>query len=363
MHLDWIGWLPTQLRAGRHHVLLLLVSLVVVACGPMRKADIPMISIALPPGATAFNAVLWLPTGHIVLEGRSENWYRAPASAEWQRLPRATGGLCPRPSHNIQLTALPDGRLGLLCGRDTGLRLDYSLLAYDWSTATFAQLVPGDLPGPGAFSWKPDMSKGVFADVGSFSTLYWLVPHGVSPVPITLTDGGKTWALPDSLDAQEAYDQQRNPTGLEPHPVGLVRDPRWAPDGKHIAFWATLETIGQPYNFPIVPWDIYLMDPDTLEVERVVADIADPGALAWSPNSAWLGFVAKNGNNHPAGLWIVSVGTRTPILIDQGDFSDVSWSPTGTSILAVHCTSDTCATTELRQYDVTTLVAPGNDKK
>jgi hypothetical protein len=361
MWTTWRRWWHATARAKVCRTLILLAPIVLAGCMIVREARVPVTVVDFPTGMTLPYVAAWLPTDRIVVGGSQGIWYRAPEASTWQQLPPPSAALCPNPIEYVQPRALPDGRLGFLCGHDTGeMKMKYVLLAYDWSTGQMEQLVPDSFPAAGSFAWQPDMRRGIMAagNGRAYSTLYWLTARGAEVVDITLEDGGQSWPLPMSVVALEQYNRSRNRTGQEPHPVGMVRDPVWSPDGRHIAFWATLETIGHPYNFPVVPWDVYLMDAETLTTERILEDVHDPSALSWSPDGEWLTYVAERGNNRPRGLWLFSPRSRTDTLIQRGKFHGATWSPDGTSILAVHCSDIPCDDAELRQYDVNKLVAP-----
>jgi hypothetical protein len=250
-------------------------------------------------------------------------------------------------------TALPDGRLGMLCagGVDHGRILEV-MVAYDWDSHQITPLVAGALPGAGDFTWKPDMSKGVLSTLPAYSTLYWISTVGTEPIPATLTDGRKSWRLSDTIDALEAYDRRTTSTGREPHPVGEVGQVDWSPKGDRIAFWASLEPIGRSYN-PLmrIAWDLYLMDVETLQTKRVVRGVEDAHNVAWAPNGRWLAYTA------PTGLWLVAPDTGESKLVHKGDFSAIAWSPDGRTVLGLRCAQAACDMPEVWRYDVSSISA------
>jgi hypothetical protein len=220
------------------------------------------------------DAVAWFPNGRLVVEGtNAENrvtfWSTTGEAIEWTQLSLDKYPRCP-PQSFMGASTLPDGRLGLLCAAD--LRngtLVYEVVAYDWESTSIEQLVKTELPAPGGYTWDPGMSRGLLATNGAYSTLYWLSSTEITPVDLTLVEGTRSWWLPESIAALDRYNQSRNLTGREPHPVGLVNVPAWSPDGSSIAFWATLETIGRPFNFPVVPWTLYLLNPETMALDSL----------------------------------------------------------------------------------------------
>jgi WD40 repeat protein len=361
-------WLEHVSQSWRILVFL-VATLSLWGCTRWRDAALPATELPLPSELSRHSQIAWFPDGQIVLHGlhpatdKYATWYRTGESETWHPLPLDAYPPCPAASY-MGPSVLPDGRLGMLCAG--GLKASRPLwtnVAYDWASSAITPLVPGFLPDSGAFSWRPDMRKGIFATVGAYSTLYWLTPNGTTPVTITLTDAGKSWFLPDSLRVIEAYDRDPAGVGFAPDPVGMAGSVTWSPDGKQIAFWATLETIGHPWNFPIVPWDVYLMDPASLQVERVLSDVYDPAGLAWSPDSQWLAYTSGRGNGQPQGLWIFSVQARKKVLIRKGNYSDFVWAPDGRALLALQCLDDVCQTTNAWIYDVSSLVSDNPDRR
>jgi hypothetical protein len=350
---------------ARYRVMLLLITAYfMIACSTGQAMDVPATKVITPPGLSTADSVTWLPTGQLVVGNSNEIWYQTTKEDVWNQIPLDKDPQCLK-TYYYQLSALSDGRLGMVKNctgtwQDSSRQMFHELatmVAYDWKSGKIEPLVAGALPDSGQFDWNPDMSKGVFTTIGSFSTLYWLTASGTQPITITLTKDTRSWFLPDSIVAAENYDKNSNLTGREPHPVGLVRDPAWSHNGDHIAFWATLETIGHPFDFPIVSWDIYLMDPSTLHIERILEDVYDPKILAWSPDSQWLVYISGPGGKQSEGLWLFSLQTRKSTLIREGHFTDAAWSPDGRTIVSILCSDAACNTTELWKYDVHTIVS------
>jgi WD40 repeat protein len=316
---------------------------------------IPATKIPGPPGQSEIGSVAWFPTGQIVVEASNQIWFQPPQSDSWHQLLLSKNPKC-KGTGFFQLSALPDGRLGMLCPADLkNQRIIYALVAYDWTSDTLAPLIAEPLPDTGQFTWDPTLSRGVFSTVGSYSTLFWLTAAGTEPVTITLTDGAKSWFLPDSIIASEQY----NPANYrDPHSVGNVGDIAWSPVGDRIAFWATLEPIGQPYNLlRQMAWTLYMLDSRTMQVKTILKEVYDPISLAWSPDGQWLMYTTGQGNNQPEGVWLISPRTGRSRLMLEGHYQHSIWSPDGSSIVSILCSDKLCKTTELWKYDVSGLVA------
>lgn len=204
------------------------------------------------------------------------------------------------------------------------------------------------------------MERGVFASGDSFSTLYWITTAVTQPVSITLTEGDKSWFLPDSVAALAEYQRSRGRAFLKSHPVGLAHSPSWSPTADRVAFWATLDTIGKPFTFRSMPWNLYTLDVTTGDVQRILTDIYNPTTLAWSPDGQWLAYTAYPGAGKPAGLWLFSVATQRLTLVQRGYSNAIAWTPDGQSIMVLRCDDTPCLEPEIWTYDVHTLVAPNN---
>ncbi len=338
-------------------VLIILGSLL-TACSLQRASIISVVQIMPPSEASNPDTVSFLPTGQLVVETNDNHfWRQVSPNGEWQEIAVKRNSLC-KSTFYVQGRALPDGRLGMLCVGDVQhSSLFYTMVAYDLTLDTLEPLVPGLLPDNGAFSWKADMSQGVFSTFNSsYSTLYWITSATTQPITITLTEGSRSWYLPDSVHAREAYYQGRI-SYRDPQTVGKVGHVAWSPDGNFVAFWGTLDSIGRPSNaLQRMPWDLYLLDTTTLDVRRIPLKVYDAFRLAWSPNSQWLAYIAPD-----EGVWLLDPQTNQPILIQEGIFHDLTWTPDGQRIVVIKCNESLCGTQgrslpEIWIYDVSTLL-------
>ncbi len=229
---------------------------------------------------------------------------------------------CVNYSYFQVVSLLPDGRLGLLkeCDDESAatsyLSTNRSIFAYDWHTGELEQLVAGKLTqgsNPKFYTWNPEMTLGVQeTGPGYPGTIYWIKPDGMSSMDIEIEDRGLTWNLKDYLNDKER--------------TGAARHPAWSPDGKTIAFFATIYGIREDsvpkFN---VNYDLFLMDPNTLKPEQELMDVADAGKIIWSPNNESLLFRGCIGRRLTCGLWRYKVSDKTLSLIREGEFADYIW--------------------------------------
>lgn len=118
--------------------------------------------------------------------------------------------------------------------------------------------------------------------------------------------------------------------------TGYFQQPRWAPDGRHIAVhYGDPATTGR---------DILLLATDDLD-ETAIADTArDEAQPAWSPDGTRLAFWRSTVGWHWQ-IVVIDVDSRreTPLDLPSTDAHILSWSPDGASIIAVRCaTLDSC---------------------
>lgn len=115
------------------------------------------------------------------------------------------------------------------------------------------------------------------------------------------THGGDAdlYSLPFRPEETQALEAARN---LTRHPGGDFR-PAFSPDGQQIAFSSDRD--GAPARLPSIPFaiqeegDIYLMDTDGGEVERMTHAPGWDGSPSWSPDGASLLFYSERGAGAP----------------------------------------------------------------
>ena len=331
----------------------LLLLTFLAACLPTQA---PKEVLSLPN--SYYGAVLRFPDGAILIDAGHLQYY-ALADGRFIEIPFQEDTRCRRTSYTLP-TALPDGKIGfnMICDgrwpeRPIGQDGARYLVAYDWGSQQFEQIVAEPLPiESGVFSWHPEMIRGV-QEVGSlFRTLTWLTPTQADPITLTITDGQRSWSLAENLN--EVTDTTR---------VGTVRYPAWSPDGRFIAFWAASNVVQYPSGTlnPAGIYNLYLLDPDALQLQTILRGVAEVGPVVWSPNSQWLAFTGVI-NAFRDNLWLVSVNGRVAERVARGSslefwssFNGWNWLDEQ-AIIATRCLDEDCAQTEVAQHDVSWIV-------
>jgi TolB protein len=153
--------------------------------------------------------------------------------------------------------------------------------------------------------WSPDARKLVF--VGS-------TRDGNSEVYVVNADGGAKQRLTRS-------------SGFEHHPA-------WSPDGTRIAFTRTL---GDRVSGVLWSGEIYVMNADGSDLQRLSGIVQADYTLAWSPDGSRLVFVGyRSGSNgtHGDGIYVVNAdgGRLRKLTGNVGKEPIPSWSPDGRKI-------------------------------
>ncbi|MBL8098509.1 MAG: PD40 domain-containing protein [Anaerolineales bacterium] len=136
--------------------------------------------------------------------------------------------------------------------------------------------------------------------------------------------------------------------------------PAWSPDGKTIAFFVTLDSIGRRgFSRAEGEYKIFFMDPNEQKPYPVIGGINPSSLLVWSPDSKWLAFIGEYGIFKTQGLWLYSVDEDKIFFVDGGDFDEIAWSPNGKTIAATLCdpnnTEVLCEEYEIWEYDVISI--------
>src|SRR5690606_22387594 len=162
------------------------------------------------------------------------------------------------------------------------------IMAYDWETRTFEQLVAEPLPFESSFfSWNPEMTRGVQTLGSLLATITWLTPKGMEPISVTIGTGEQSWSLDEHLSVMEDYGRSINRTSE----VGIARTPTWSPDGRFVALWASSNLIGRSgMSRARATYTLYLLGPDTLQLQPILENVQNTAPLVWSPDSQWLAF-------------------------------------------------------------------------
>jgi len=97
-------------------------------------------------------------------------------------------------------------------------------------------------------------------------------------------------------------------------------DPRWSPDGAHIAFVLQVNIVGP---------DVWIMNADGTVPQKIALNSADP---SWSPTGKRLAITTGAGTGSGIGI-INADGSGLTTLLDDHQSRRPAWSPDGTSIL------------------------------
>jgi Tol biopolymer transport system component len=122
-----------------------------------------------------------------------------------------------------------------------------------------------------------------------------------------------------------------------------VRDPSWSPDGNTIAFAGTetysggnssdFTTWGEITGLFDYPWDIFLLDMDSGQVQRLLPGIQYLRSLKWSPQDTWLAFSGILEGK--PGIWILNKNTEQLIHVWDDNELYFDWSPDGKQMVII----------------------------
>lgn len=355
----------TRTLLGVGIVLLLLVGFFMVwDSGP------PSQPLSVPAGL--YEDVLRFPNGEIWLAVGPEPSYHSDSARyyllqeeRFVDIPLPQDPRCPRQKYAAP-RALPNGTLGftMRCGGywpDQPMGQDSArlIVAYDLQTETFAQIIEAPMPDNTWIpSWNPQMSRGVM-NIGSLlGTIVWVTPTGMEPMTITVGTAVKSWSLAENLRVMEEYGRGPNRTDE----VGIARNGSWSPDGRLIAFWVASNVIGRTgMSRAYANYTLYLLNPDTLELQPILENVKNTTYIVWSPNSQWLTFIGDRGQTK-ASLWIISVDGNIVEYVDKEagfdffrTFRGWNWL-NDQELIATKCLDPDCQSSEVLKYDVSEIV-------
>jgi Tol biopolymer transport system component len=173
--------------------------------------------------------------------------------------------------------------------------------------------------------WSPDGKQIAVYDLNAHGTIIYSLVDGTSFIIPSQEDEtglfdptGKRMVYPDLLQTQLGFSNTlsiadltaqnvRSLAGKDQAPVD-DRQAAWTPDGKHLAI--TRQYLDQRQTPGA---QVYLIDPDTAEVQPLVEDPQyNHGAIAWDPAGQQLvmqRFPALSQSGQPS-IWIFNVQTK-----------------------------------------------------
>ena len=123
-----------------------------------------------------------------------------------------------------------------------------------------------------------------------------------------------------------------NPQRLTDHDFD-DREPSWSPDGERIVFSARRE--GHFENKFAITYEIYVMDADGGNEQRLTENRKNDGAPSWSPDGKRIVFEAdRKGDFENYDVYVMDAdgGNQQKLTNDRGWDSSPSWSPNGERI-------------------------------
>lgn len=297
--------------------------------------------------AAAFTAITLL----IISQGCSNNSDSGPTGPGDQEGPAILTQITFGPYYDVDPQWSPDGRTLAYVSDRSGVRTIWLLP----DTAEATPLLGGGNNGDP--QWSPDGDWIAFTSLldGGHNRNIWKIPStGGAPVQIThdTTDVSPPRWSPDGL--RIAYishfngiiDDSTNEAmppdlwvvsadGGIPEQItsGLdLRNPRWSPDGRKIAFVVgggrggiyTIDAIGKSRPVPLFLGSI---------VDTVTADTTDTGSLRWSPDGTRIAFTWMRSGHRQIGIVPSTGGTPISPITSPSNQAGPEWSPDGNRIV------------------------------
>jgi hypothetical protein len=296
-------------------------------------------SVVVPVEASDFSDVGWLTTDVLVVQ-------RSPFSALtsfdesrlWQLHPDGSGlteintdttdSKCTR-LDLLGADRLPDGRLGYLrsCIRGTDTPVN-ALEAFDLASRSMETLVQTDLLF-GPTTWAPDMQHG-YTSVGSglCDGIVGLTRQGTAPAPIVIPAQPRPFRIDEWPDPR---------LGMDCTETARSVSPALSPDGKTLAFFGSAASIGvRDFARTDVPFELYLVDLDSMSTSSILSEVAHPSGPCWSPDGRWL--VTAGLRAGQFGTWLVSTTDRRVVQVSGAALGVAAWAPDGRHVVALHDT-------------------------
>ena len=124
-----------------------------------------------------------------------------------------------------------------------------------------------------------------------------------------------------------------NLTNITDHPA-FEEFPSWSPDGKKIAFRGYRDNENLEVERPVGRVELYIMNPDGSNVERLTFNAGWEGTVSWSPDSKWIVYRAGPVNSDDSmleGVYRMHIPTKKTVLIKQTRVREPKWVYAGKS--------------------------------
>ena len=275
----------------------------------------------LGDGKTRFSsAMLWAPNGKraAVMRFNHEDWSYTPHVINLKTgnsknlmdmgIPKAKRG------YTIPAWS-PDGQWLTLVDNwhVTSTIIHGHLCKVNVEKGTFIRLTKKPWMHPGFSTWSPDGKRIAFSALRE--------PDRDEP---------GVWSKREIFVVHDDGSRMVNITN---HPA-FEEFPAWSPDGKKIAFRGYRDNEGLEVERPVGRVELYIMDPDGSNVERLTRNAGWEGRVSWSPDSKWIVYRAGPVNTDDPmleGVYRMHIPTKKTVLIKQARVRDPKWVYAGKS--------------------------------
>jgi len=215
----------------------------------------------------------------------------------------------------VALTQGPDG------GNSPSVSPDGTRVAFGRFDGSEQHVWVMDVDGMNATRITPD---------GSFATLPDWSPDG-SRIAYTNLLSGDPFGPGDREIMIIDSDGSGSPTNISNHPRSDFC-PRWSPDGQRILFASDREASSPSETQIVVGYDLYVVDTDGSDLERLTDRKGLEGCGAWSPDGAQIAYGAGQGSQ--PGLYVMNADGSDPVrLLNVAGFIVYpDWSRDGSSL-------------------------------
>ena len=126
-----------------------------------------------------------------------------------------------------------------------------------------------------------------------------------------------------------------NLTNLTDHPA-WEEYPIWSPDGKKIVFRGYRDNQEIEVSRPVGRGELYMIDLESRDVERLTFNTGWEGAASWSPDSKWIVYRAGPvgpgpDDQKPEGIYRMHLPTREVVLVSEMEIRTPRWVYAGKS--------------------------------